>query len=160
MVKSLADELTDILNCIENPGLGEHAREEANMGLVCFCRGLVCGLRGGLQVTGDTPISVDEALADALKPDWERAEAKRRADEARCREERRRKDVADRRRCQENAQRNEPKWDPEAAQRSLDSMGKVDVGFRGGLRPAEEDMCIRPSIGEALKDPGCIPDCH
>ena len=60
MVKNLADELSDILDWVENPGLGEHAREEANAGLVIFCRGLVCGLRGGLQVTGDTPISVDE----------------------------------------------------------------------------------------------------
>lgn len=151
MVKSLADELTNILNWIENPGLGERAREEANMGLVCFCRGLVCGLRNGQQVTGDTPISVNEALAEAFKPDWDKAEAK-------AREERRQKDIADRRRRQENAQRNEPKWDPEAP---ADSMAKVDVGFRGGHRPAEEeDMRIRPSIGEALKDPGCIPDCH
>lgn len=146
MVKNLADELTDILNWIENPGLGDHAREEANMCLVCFCRGLVCGLRGGLQVTGDTPISVDEALADAFKRDWERAEVARRQ-----------QDVAERRRCRENAQRNEPKWNPEAP---ADSMAKVDVGFRGGLRPAEEDMRIHPSVGEALKDPGCIPDCH
>lgn len=45
MVKSLADELTDILNWVENPGLGEHAREEAYAGLVIFCRGFVCGLR-------------------------------------------------------------------------------------------------------------------
>ena len=157
MVKSLADELTDILDWVENPGLADHAREEANVALVCFCRGLVCGLRNGQQVTGDTPISVDEALAEAIKPDWDKAEAKRREDEARCRAERRQKDVAERRRCQENAKRNEPKWDPEAP---ADSMAKVDVGFRGGLRPAEEDMRIRPSIGEALKDPGCIPDCH
>ena len=60
MVKSLADELTDILDWVENPGLGDHAREEANTGLVIFCRGLVCGLRFDQQVTGDTPISVDE----------------------------------------------------------------------------------------------------
>lgn len=55
MVKNLADELTDILNWIENPGLGEHAREEANMGLVCFCRGLVVGLRASepIEVRGD-----------------------------------------------------------------------------------------------------------
>lgn len=78
MVKSLADELTDILNWVENPGFGEHAREEANAGLMIFCRGLVCGLRCGLQVTGDKTISVDEAQADAFKPDWDRAEAKRR----------------------------------------------------------------------------------
>ena len=117
MVKSLADELTDILNWVENPGLGEHAREEANAGLVIFCRGLVCGLRFGQQVTGNTPISVDEVQAEAFKP----------------------------------------KWDPEAP---ADSMTKVDVGFRGGNRPAEEDKRIRPSIGEALKDPGFVPDCH
>lgn len=150
MVKNLADELTDILNWIENPGLGDHAREEANMALVCFCRGLVCGLRNGQQVTGDAPISVDEALLNAFKPDWDKAEAK-------AREERRQKDIADRRRRQENAQCNEPKWDPEAP---ADSMAKVDVGFRGSHRPAEEDMRIRPSIGEALKDPGFVPDCH
>lgn len=78
MVKNLADELSDILDWVEDPGLGEHAHEEARMGLVIFCRGLVCGLRGGLQVTGDTPISIDEALADALKPDWDKADAKRR----------------------------------------------------------------------------------
>lgn len=77
MVKSLADELTDILNWVENPGHSEHAREEANMGLVCFCRGLVCGLRGAQQVTGDTPISVDEAQLKAFKPDLDNAEAKR-----------------------------------------------------------------------------------
>jgi hypothetical protein len=91
MVKSLADELSDILNWVENPGLGDHAREEANTGLVIFCRGLVCGLRGGLQVTGDTPISVDEEQAEAVKPDWDKAEAKRRVEESRCREERRHK---------------------------------------------------------------------
>ena len=150
MVKNLADELTDILNWIENPGLGDHAREEANMGLVCFCRGLVCGLRAGsvqMEVPEDVAFNPDFAKA------W--AEADRRANA-----ERRQKAAADRRRNQENAQRNEPKWDPEAAQRSLDSMGKVDVGFRGGLRPTDEDKRIRPSIGEALKDPGCIPDCH
>lgn len=105
MVKSLADELTDILNWVENPGLADHAREEANVALVCFCRGLVCGLRNGQQVTGDTPISVDEAQAEAFKPDWDKAEAK-------AREERRQKDIADRRCRQENAQRNEPKLDP------------------------------------------------
>lgn len=89
MVKNLADELSDILDWVENPGLGDHAREEANAGLVIFCRGLVCGLRGGLQVTGDTPISVDEALDKALKPDWDKAEGKRRSEEARCHKERR-----------------------------------------------------------------------
>lgn len=62
MVKNLADELSDILGWVENPGLGEHAREEANAGLVIFCRGLVCGLRGGQQVTGDMPISLDGEL--------------------------------------------------------------------------------------------------
>jgi hypothetical protein len=101
MVKNLADELTDILNRVENPGLGEHAHEEANTGLVIFCRGLVCGLRAGSVQTED----------------------------------------------------------PEAAQRSLNSMGKVDARFRGGLRPTDEDMRIRHSIGEALKDSGFTPDC-
>jgi hypothetical protein len=88
MVKNLADELSDILDWVENPGLGDHAREEAHGGLVIFCRGLVCGLRGGLRVTGDTPISYDEALAKVLKR----------------REERRRKS--------ENEQRDGSKWDP------------------------------------------------
>lgn len=91
MLKNLANELTDILDWIENPGLGEHAHEEAKIGLICFCRGLVCGLRSGQQVTVDTPVSVDEALADSFKPDWDSAKAKRRADEARCREELQRK---------------------------------------------------------------------
>lgn len=136
MVKCLADELTDILNWIENPSLGEHAHEKANMGLVCFCRGLVCGLR-----------------ADRVQ--IEISEADRRANA-----ERRQKPAADCRRNQENAQRNESKYDPEAAQRLFDSITKVDVGFRGGLRPTDEDMRVRPSIGEALKDPGCVPDCH
>lgn len=153
MVKNLADELSDILDWVENPGLGDHAREEAHTGLVIFCRGLVCGLRGGLRVTGDTPISVDEALAETFKPDWDKAEAKRRAEEKAVV----RRHLEERRRECENAQRNESKWDPEAP---ADSMGKVDVGFRGGLRPAEEDKRIRPSIGEALKDPGFVPDCH
>lgn len=91
MVKNLADELADILDWNENPGLGEKAVEQARAGLVIFCRGLVCGLRFGQQVTGNTPVSVDEALLNQFKPDWDKAEAKRRADEARCREERRRK---------------------------------------------------------------------
>ncbi len=60
MVKNLADELADILDWNENPGLGENAVEQARAGIVIFCRGLVCGLRFGQQVTGDTPISVDE----------------------------------------------------------------------------------------------------
>ena len=147
MVKNLADELTDILNWVENPGLGDHAREEANAGLAIFCRGLVCGLRFSQQVTGDTPISVDEALLEQFKPDWDRAEAKRRAEEKAVV----RRHLEERRRECENAQRNEPKWNPEAP---ADSMAKVDVGFRGGLRPVEEDKRIRPSVGEALKDPG------
>jgi hypothetical protein len=116
MVKNLADELSDILDWVENPGLGDHAREEAHAGLVIFCRGLVCGLRGGLQVTGDTPISVDEALAKAFKPDWDKAEVKRRVEEARCREERRRKS--------ENAQ-----------------IRPVDEANR--LRPVDEVPCAR-----------------
>lgn len=152
MVKSLADELTDILNWVENPGLGDHAREEANVALVCFCRGLVCGLRGGQQVTGDTPISVDEAQAEAFKPDWDNAEAKRRAE---TKAVVRRNLEKHRREC-ENVQSNEPKWDPEVP---ADPTAKVDVGIRGDLCPAEEDMRIRP-LGEALKDPGCVPDCH
>lgn len=150
MVKNLADELTDFLNWIENPGLGDHAREEANMGLFCFCRGLVCGLRAG-SVRMEVPEEV------ASNPDFAKAWAEA---DPRANAERRQKAAADRRCNQENAQRNEPKWDPEAAQRSLDSMGKVDVGFRGGLRPTDGDRRVRPSIGEALKDPGCIPDCH
>ena len=77
MVKSLADELTDILNWVENPGLGKHACEEANAALVCFCRGLVCGLRSGQQVTDDTPLTIEDELLDKFKPDWDKAEAKR-----------------------------------------------------------------------------------
>lgn len=83
MVKNLADELTDILDWVENPGLGEHAHEEAHAGLVIFCRGLVCGLRSSEQIKGDTPIMLDEALADAYKHDWERAELNRRVEERR-----------------------------------------------------------------------------
>ena len=67
MVKNLADELTDILNWIENPGLGEHAREEANAGLICFCRGLVCGLRRGKQVADDTPVSTPSQCCQKSK---------------------------------------------------------------------------------------------
>lgn len=85
MVKNLADELTDILNWVENPGLGERPKEEARLGLIIFCRGLVCGLR---QAEKDVPSMLDEGLVDAYKTDWERAEQKRRADEAQCREER------------------------------------------------------------------------
>lgn len=147
MVKNLADELSDILNWVENRGLGDH---EARTGLVIFCRGLVCGLRAGsvqMEVPEEVAFSHDFAKA------W--AEAYRRANA-----ESRQKAAADRCRNQENAQHNEPKWDTEAAQRSLDSMGKVDVGFRDGLRPNDEDMRVRPSIGEALKDPGCVSDCH
>jgi hypothetical protein len=136
MIKNLADELTDLLNWIENPGLGQHTCEEANAALMCFCRGLVVGLRSNepIEVRGDIPIDASFAK--------DRSEVERR------------------RSRKENAQRNEPKCDPEAEQRSLDSMGKVDMRFRGGLRPTYEDMCIRPSIGEALKDPGRIPDSH
>ena len=95
MVKNLEDELSEILNWIENRGIRELAYEEARTGLVLFCRGLVCGLRSGQQVTDDTPISVDEASLNAFKSDWDKAEAKRRADEARCREERRYKSEND-----------------------------------------------------------------
>lgn len=87
MVKNLADELADILDWNENPGLGENAVEQARAGLVIFCRGLVCGLRFGQQVTGDTPISVDEELLNKFKPDWDNAEAKRRMEEKRRRRE-------------------------------------------------------------------------
>jgi hypothetical protein len=105
MVKNLADELSDILDWVESPGLGDHAREEAHAGLVIFCRGLVCGLRGGLQVTGDTPISYDEAPAKVLKR----------------REERRRKS--------ENEQRDGSKWDPEAPCQ-LDGKGRCRIPWR------------------------------
>jgi hypothetical protein len=150
MVKNLADELTDILNWIENPGLVEHAREEANRALFCFCRGLVVGLRAG-SVQMEVP--KDVAFNPDFAKDW--AEADRRANA-----ERRQKAAADRRRNQENAQRNEPKCDPEVAKRSLDLMEKIDEGFRAALRPTDEDMRIRPVNGEALKEPGCMPDFH
>ena len=45
MVKSLADELTEVLNWIEDARLTEF--EHARSILVAFCRGLVCGLRTG-----------------------------------------------------------------------------------------------------------------
>lgn len=43
MVKSLANELTEILEWIEDAGLGDS--ERARAALITFCRGLVCGLR-------------------------------------------------------------------------------------------------------------------
>lgn len=95
MTRNLLDELSDILDWIDNNGLGERDHYEARRGLEIFCRGLVCGLRSGQQVTDDTPISVDEASLNAFKSDWDKAEAKRRADEARCREERRYKSEND-----------------------------------------------------------------
>jgi hypothetical protein len=87
MVKNLADELTDILNWIENPGLGEHAHDEAKAGLICFCRGLVCGLRSGEQANGDTQLAMQDELLDAFKPDWDNAEAKLRENLCRKRQE-------------------------------------------------------------------------
>lgn len=94
MVKNLADELTDILDWNENPGLGEKEVEQARAGLFIFCRGLVCGLRFGQQVTGNTPISVNGELLNKFKPDRDDAEAKRRMEEKaearRCLEEKRR----------------------------------------------------------------------
>lgn len=84
MVKSLADELTLILNWIENPGLGQNAVEEAKNGLICFCRGLVVGLRASepIEIRGDIPI--DPSFAK----EWNEAERRRSREE--------------------NAQRNEP----------------------------------------------------
>jgi len=120
MVKSLADELTLILNWIENPGLGPNAHEEAKTGLICFCRGLVVGLRASepIEVRGDIPI--DPSFAK----EWNEAE-------------RRAKVAADRRRSrEENAQRNEA------------MMGK------------QADNRLHPLAEEALKDCGCMPDCH
>lgn len=84
MVKSLADELSKFLILIENNA--GSTRAEICEKLAIFCRGLVCGLR---QAEKDAPITLDEGLADAYKADCERAEQKRRADEAQCREERR-----------------------------------------------------------------------
>ena len=82
MVKSLADELTLILNWIENPGLGHNAVEEAKNGLICFCRGLVVGLRASepIEVRGDAPIQVDEEDLRRAEAAYEmrRAEAKER----------------------------------------------------------------------------------
>lgn len=73
MVKSLADELTLILNWIENPGRGQNAVEEAKNGLVCFCRGLVVGLRASepIEIRGDIPIDTSFAK------DWSEAERRR-----------------------------------------------------------------------------------
>lgn len=91
MVKKLADELSNILDWVENPGLGQNAVEEAKAGLICFCRGLVVGLRASepIEIRGDIPI--DPSFAK----EW--GEADRRAR------------IAERRRSrEENAQRNEP----------------------------------------------------
>jgi hypothetical protein len=116
MVKKLADELTDILNWVENPGLGEHAREEARAGLVIFCRGLVVGLRASepIEVRGDIPFNHD--FAKAL------AEADRRR---RANAERRQKVATDSIRNQENVQRNES------------MMGKQ---MDASLRPSDEAL--------------------
>lgn len=79
MVKSLADELTLILNWIENPGLGQNAVEEAKNGLICFCRGLVVGLRASepIEIRGDIPI--DHSFAK----DWNEAERRAKVAERR-----------------------------------------------------------------------------
>lgn len=123
MVKSLADELTLILNWIENPGLGQNAVEEAKNGLICFCRGLVVGLRASepIEVRGDIPI--DPSFAKA----WDEAD-------------RRAKFAADRRRSrEENAQRNEAMMDKQAdnrlrplAEEALKDPG-APIGQRGLL---------------------------
>ena len=84
MVKSLADELTLILNWIENPGLGQNAVEEAKNGLICFCRGLVVGLRASepIEIRGDIPIDPHFAK------DWSEAERRAKvAERRRSREE-------------------------------------------------------------------------
>lgn len=115
MVKKLADELSDILDWVENPGLGEHAHEEAKCGLICFCRGLVVGLRASepIEVRGDIPI--DPSFAK----DWNEAE-------------RRAKVAADRRRSrEENAQRNEAMMGKQADNRlrPLAEEALKDCGF-------------------------------
>lgn len=68
MVKSLADELTDILDWIENAGLGDG--ERARAALVAFCRGLVCGLR----YADKESFVADEELLKIFKPKQGEAE--------------------------------------------------------------------------------------
>lgn len=87
MVKSLVDELSDILDWVENPGLGERAHEDAKMSLIVFCRGLVCGLRSGEQAKGDTAFIAKDSPFDAFEPDWDKAEAKLRENLRRKRQE-------------------------------------------------------------------------
>lgn len=114
MVKKLADELSDILDWVENPGLGPNAHEDAKVGLICFCRGLVVGLRASepIEVRGDIP------LDPSFAKDW--AEADRRA-----------KSAIDRRRSrEENAQRNEP------------MMGKADTRLRPVDEALEDCGCV------------------
>lgn len=90
MIKSLADELSDILDRNNDPGLGPTAVEQARMGLITFCRGLVCGLRAGSEVqAGNGPLMPVEGLADKSQlDDWDKAE---RNLHARTREERARR---------------------------------------------------------------------
>ena len=115
MVKKLADELSDILDWVDNPGLGEHAHEEAKCGLICFCRGLVVGLRANepIEVRGDIPIN------PSFEKEW--SELDRRA-----------KVAADRRRSrEENAQRNEAMMGKQADNRlhPLAEEALKDCGF-------------------------------
>lgn len=83
MVKSLADELTLILNWIENPGLGQNAVEEAKNGLICFCRGLVVGLRASepIEIRGDVP------LDPSFAKEWNEAERRAKVAERRRKKE-------------------------------------------------------------------------
>lgn len=113
MMKSLADELSLILNWIENPGLGQNAVEKAETGLICFCRGLVVGLRASepIEIRGDIPI--DPSFAK----EWNEAD--------------RRAKISERRRSrEENAQRNEPVMGKQTDAR-LRSVGEAlkDCGF-------------------------------
>lgn len=108
MIKSLADELSDILDWNENPGLGATAVEDARMGLIIFCRGLVCGLRAAdAHSKEECPIphdedSVSKAFRRAMEKDtslqqkvkeederlqkrMERAALRKRVEEERCR---------------------------------------------------------------------------
>lgn len=39
MVKNLAEELEDVLNWVENPGLGPHAAERDPRDIPCNCNG-------------------------------------------------------------------------------------------------------------------------
>ena len=66
MVKSLADELNQILEWIEDAGMNQV--EHARTGLVVFCRGLVCGLRA------NESIEVDRELAKELESEWKKPE--------------------------------------------------------------------------------------